>query len=306
MIYILIGEENFYIKEKINELTKGEKIFISLQEKEALENIIKLLNRRILGPQPTLIIKCFNKGNKNNIKIPDEVLKELSKNDVIFLLEKQNDEFIKKIKNLKLKYEIFTIPKLEFKNEKEFEEFIFEFIRKNKIKIPIDYIKTLAKIFINQPEILIQELKKLYYYKKGELITKEELGYLIRWPYESQIFDLINSLLENKHKEFIMRLKRELMLGTKIENIIGLLNKTLIRILLLKKAKNTKEEDMIGLNYRYKIILKKFANNITEDKIKSLIKSLSQLDRRYKKNLIKEEDFLYELSESLLNNKQII
>jgi DNA polymerase III delta subunit len=299
MIHILIGEDNFCIKEKIDELKKGEKIYISLQEKDYIDNILKYLNNRLIGEKPAIILKNFPKNSKFNLG--DSVLEALSKNDAIFVLNKKDENLIKKLKNLKIDYKIYEIPKLEFKNIKDFEKFIEETIKKYDLKIPKTYIKTFAKIFINQPQILVQELKKISYYKKGRELTKEEIGYLIKWPGDSQIFELANCLLENKYKEFILRLQREISLGTKIENILGLLNKTLIRILLLKKAKSFKDEERLGLKYGYKKILKQYTRNISEEKIKKIIKILSNIDRRYKKFLIKEEDIIFELAENLIN-----
>ncbi|MGC8981634.1 MAG: DNA polymerase III subunit delta [Minisyncoccia bacterium] len=299
MIYILIGEEGFYIKEKIDELKKGEKIYISLQEKDSIDNILKYLNNRLLGKKPTIVIKNFPRNSKFNLS--EKILKELSKNDAIFVVDKKNEDLIKKLKNLDIDYKIYEIPKLEFKNIRDFEEFIGEIIEKYGIKIPKSYIKTFAKIFINQPAVLIQELKKLSYYKKGRELTKDEINYLIKWPSDSQIFELTNCLLENKYREFILRLKREINVGTKIENILGLLNKTLIRILLLKKAKSYKDEERLGLKYGYRKILKQYAKNIPEEKIKKIIKILANIDRRYKKFLIKEDDVIFELAENLIN-----
>ncbi|MCS7184251.1 MAG: hypothetical protein NZ866_02835, partial [Patescibacteria group bacterium] len=82
-------------------------------------------------------------------------------------------------------------------------------------------------------------------------------------------------------------------------NIISLIYKTLLRIYLLKKAKNLKEENSLGLKPYYKEILKRKAKKISEDKIVKIIKLLSELERRYKKFLIDENQLIYQLAESL-------
>jgi DNA polymerase III delta subunit len=178
-------------------------------------------------------------------------------------------------------------------------------VEKYNLKLPKTYIPTLAKIFINQPQILIQELKKLSYYKKNKEITKKEIEDLIRWPLDSRIFELSNYLLKNEYKNFILALQREITLGTKIENILGLLNKTLMRIFLLKKVKSYKDEERLEkefkMGYGYRKILKQYTKNFTEEKIKKIIKILSNIDRKYKKFLINNEEVIFELAEALTN-----
>jgi len=303
MIYILIGEDNFSIKEKIDEIKKGEKIYISLKEKDSLDTILQNLNNRLIGKRPTIILKDFPSNSKFNLG--DNILEALSKNNTIFILNKKDEIIIKKLKNLKIDYEIYEIPKLEFKKEEEFKEFIEDLVKKYNLKLPKTYIPTLAKIFINQPQILIQELKKLSYYKKNKEITKKEIEDLIRWPLDSRIFELSNYLLKNEYKNFILALQREITLGTKIENILGLLNKTLIRIFLLKKVKSYKDEERLEkefkMGYGYRKILKQYTKNFTEEKIKKIIKILSNIDRKYKKFLINNEEVIFELAEALTN-----
>jgi DNA polymerase III delta subunit len=303
MIYILIGEDNFSIKEKIDEIKKGEKIYISLKEKDSLDTILQNLNNRLIGKRPNIILKDFPSNSKFNLG--DNILEALSKNNAIFILNKKDEIIIKKLKNLKIDYEIYEIPKLEFKKEEEFKEFIEDLVEKYNLKLPKTYIPTLAKIFINQPQILIQELKKLSYYKKNKEITKKEIEDLIRWPLDSRIFELSNYLLKNEYKNFILALQREITLGTKIENILGLLNKTLIRIFLLKKVKSYKDEERLEkefkMGYGYRKILKQYTKNFTEEKIKKIIKILSNIDRKYKKFLINNEEVIFELAEALTN-----
>jgi DNA polymerase III delta subunit len=106
---------------------------------------------------------------------------------------------------------------------------------------------------------------------------------------------MVDDFLEKKKTDFILRLNRELSIGTKVEQIIGFLYKTLLRIFLLKKAKNIKDEEKLNLNYFYKQKLKMYTKKFNDEEIKRAINYLAEIDRKYKKFLLKEEDVPYEI-----------
>lgn len=290
MIFILIGENDFLIKEKIDSLIKEEKFYTSFKDKDFKENFKKIFNNRLFGGNICLVIKDLDK-----IDLPEDFLIYFKNKKAVFIYQKKPETLIKKIKELKIPYEIIEIPNLKFKNPKEFEEFLYGYIKENNIKLPKEFLPSLSKVFITNPAILLNELKKIKFYKQNELITKEELLSLIKWPTDSRIFEMVDDFLEKKKTDFILRLNRELSIGTKVEQIIGFLYKTLLRIFLLKKARNIKDEEKLNLNYFYKQKLKMYTKKFNDEEIKRAINYLAEIDRKYKKFLLKEEDVPYEI-----------
>ncbi len=290
MLYVIIGENDFLIKEKINSLVKGEKYYISFKDKNFKESFKQILNNRLFGSNICLVIKDLDK-----IELPEEILNYFKDKEVILIYQKRPELLVKKLKQLQIPYEIIEIPNLKFKNYREFEEFLVNYVKEEKINLPNEYLTILAKIFITNPVILLNEFKKLKYYKNGEKITKEELLNIIKWPTDSRIFEMVDDLLENRYNDFLLRLKREINIGTKPEIIIGFLYKTFLRILLLKKVKNFKDEEKLGLNYFYKQKLKMYAKKFSDEKIVKNINILAEVDRKYKKFYLKDEDIPYEL-----------
>ena len=290
MILILVGENDFLIKEKINNLVKEEKYYLSVKDKDFKETFKRVCNSRLFKNDICLIIKDLDK-----VELSEDFLKYFKNKKGVFIYQKKPEVLIKKIKDLKIPYEVIEVHNLKFKKPQEFEEFLNEYLKENNIKLPKGILSSLAKIFITNPPILLNELKKLKFYKQNEPITKEELLSLIKWPTDSRIFEMIDDFLEKKKTDFILRLNREILIGTKIEQIIGFLYKTLFRIFLLKKAKNIRDEEKLGLNYFYKQKLKSYVNKFSEEEIKRTINYLAEIDRKYKKFLLKEEDIHYEL-----------
>jgi len=290
MILILVGENDFLIKEKIDSLIKEEKFYLSFKDKDFKENFKRIANSRLFGNEVCLIIKDIDK-----VELSEDFLNHFKNKKGVFIYQKKPETLIKKIKNLKIHYEIIEVHNLKFKKPQEFEEFLGEYLKENKIKLPQTILSSLSKIFITNPAILLNELKKIKFYKQNEPITKEELLNLIKWPTDSRIFEMIDDFLERKKADFILRLNREISIGTKIEQIIGFLYKTLLRIFLLQKAKSIKDEEKLGLNYFYKQRLKNYTKKFNEEEIKKIINNLAEIDRKYKKFLLKEEDIYYEI-----------
>ena len=298
MIYILIGEEDFLIKEKIESLDiDGDILVFSAKEKDLEDKLNKSINQRLFGKDEWIIIKDCDKSSLNN-----KILNILLKNkNIILIFNQKPDYLIKDLEKNKIQFQIEEIPSLSFKKPEEFEAFLKEFIKNYNIKIPDYMLKNLSKIFLNSPNALLNELKKIKYYKEGKPITKEELIQLIKWPTDSQIFELLDDLVNKNYEDFIMRIKREILIGTKIENIIAYLYKTLLRILLIKKIKYKQSNILNSLNIKpaYQWRLKEYGKNLDEAEIRKMIQILADLDRKYKKFILKEEDFAYELFKAL-------
>jgi len=293
MIYILIGGDNYTLKEKIKELSNNNFQIVNPQKDK--NNLIVLIdnfiNRRLFDQTPTIVIE-----NCEKLEWSDEILfDKFKKGNFILILKEANKVLINKLKKFNLPYQEIKLVNLSFKNEIEFKKFLMAYLENKKIKITNRLINVLSKIFFNNPSLLLNELKKIEFIQ----ISEEEILSIIKWPNDSMIFQLVDDLVEAKYDDFILRLNREINLGTPLNNIFSLIYKTLIRLYLLKKAQNVSQENFLGLKYYYKQILKIKAQKISEDKILKIIEILSQIERRYKKFLMTEREAVYYLGESL-------
>jgi DNA polymerase III delta subunit len=293
MIYILIGGDNYTLREKIKELSNNNFQIVNPQKDK--NNLIVLIdnfiNRRLFDQTPTIVIE-----NCEKLEWSDEILfDKFKKGNFILILKEANKVLINKLKKFNLPYQEIKLINLSFKNEIEFKKFLMVYLENKKIKITNRLINVLSKIFFNNPSLLLNELKKIEFIQ----ISEEEILSIIKWPNDSMIFQLVDDLVEAKYDDFILRLNREINLGTSLNNIFSLIYKTLIRLYLLKKAQNVSQENFLGLKYYYKQILKIKAQKISEDKILKIIEIISQIERRYKKFLMTEREAIYYLGESL-------
>ncbi|GIW66337.1 MAG: hypothetical protein KatS3mg095_0235 [Candidatus Parcubacteria bacterium] len=289
MIYILIGNEKFFIEEKIKEISKNNYFSISLKkDKDYLLQIEGFINKRLFFDSPYIVIFDIEKKEINN-----DLISYFNKGNFILIFKTQDQVFIKKIRTLNIPYQVIEVGSLNFRNDKDFFNYLKKYFKDKNLNFSDEIIASLAKIFISNPIMLFNELKKIQFVN----VNQNEFLDIIRWPNESMIFKLLDDLIEKKYQNFILRLKRELSLGTPLNNIISLIHKTLIRVYLLKKAKDIRQENYLGLKFYYKEILKKQAKKISETEIVNLIKIISEIDRKYKKFLIDENQAVYLLAE---------
>ncbi len=301
MLYLIIGENDFLVKEKIKEITNGNyKLFSFKKNKEEdfYREILNYINRRLFDINPFFIV--INDLEKLDLK--DSFISILKRANFILLLKKKNHQLIKKLKDSKINFDIIELENLKFKSEYSFKKFLEKYLKDKEINLPKDIIDIISKVFYQNPEYLINELKKIEYSSSLNL-KKEDIINLIKWPNDSTIFNMLDDFLEKNYSNFILRLKREVYIGTKIENIIGLLFKTLLRILFLKNAKYKKNYDILNLNPYYLKKLQSYTYKFNDLEIIKMIKLLSDLDRKYKKFMIKENELIYEITETLVAKK---
>ena len=301
MLYLIIGENDFLVKEKIKEITNDNyKLFSFKKNKEEdfYGEILNYINRRLFDINPFFIV--INDLEKLDLK--DSFISILKRANFILLLKKKNHQLIKKLKDSKITFEIIELENLKFKSEYSFKKFLEKYLKDKEINLPKEIIDIISKVFYQNPEYLINELKKIEYSSSLNL-KKEDIINLIKWPNDSTIFNMLDDFLEKNYSNFILRLKREVYIGTKIENIIGLLFKTLLRILFLKNAKYKKNYDILNLNPYYIKKLQSYTYKFNDLEIIKMIKLLSDLDRKYKKFMIKENELIYEIAETLVTKK---
>lgn len=297
MIYILIGEEDFLIEENLEKIGWKNKAKLSFKDKDFKFKFNQFINRRLFGEDVSLILTDLDK-----IDLKKEFLQSLRDKNVALIFKQNKPEvLIKKLKDLKIPHIIETIPSLKFKKPEDFEKFLLEYLQKINLKIPQNFLKSLAQIFLHSPVVLLNELKKIRYYKTGNQLTKEELVELIRWPTDSQFFALLDSFLNKDFNNFVMRFQREILIGTKAESIIGFLAKSFLRLFLAKRltSDNRKILDLLNISKAYQWRLKQQSKNIKEAEIKKIIQVLAEIDRKYKKFFLKDEEIIYELIKHL-------
>lgn len=175
--------------------------------------------------------------SKNQKTLILEALAELTKFQNKSLWQKENQNFvflnfpcepilikeiIRKFKNRSLtfifKEKLSERQKSYFPPETDFEDsfssfdqnWLADYLEKEKLYFPPLVVEKLAEIFKNQPELLLQEIEKIKTYKEKGRIDFEEIKELIRQPLESQVFDILNSLIKGNFKKAYFLLKKEI------------------------------------------------------------------------------------------------
>ncbi len=312
MIWIIFGQDRYLVKKRIEELADqnknkpgpeqgSEKIFIDSNDKNFDSILRGQLNNRLIGANPLIIVKNSSKLDLSQIKNLILGLKQ-TKINIVFQSETKPEELIKNIKKRELDHAIEEVKIKKKRTIKDSNELVKSLLDYYQVRLPNGFQETFSKIFLNNPELLETEIKKLSFFQRGRTIAKTDLVNLVRWPNESRIWDMIDSLLEKDWSKFTFFLKRELNLGSEPTLILANIKNSLVNLLLVKLAKSKNELKSLNLNEYYKFKLSRHENNFQTDEIKKLIKTFAQIDQKYKKFRLKSEEIpselIYQLSES--------
>jgi DNA polymerase III delta subunit len=304
MIYIFYGDNDLLIEDRLLKFGT-ELVYLDSNDEDFLDRFKQHLNPRLLGENPSLVLKGADKLNSR----VEDIVKQLVDNHitVIFISKAKPEQLLKKLKDHKITYEVIECTQKPFKQRQgqDFIKFVKSMIAEYKLKLPPGTSELFSSVFINQPRILKQELRKLSAFKQGEMINKEEMLALIHWPPEGRVWDLTDALLERNWSKFLLFLDREIKLffldreiklnkDEKIPWLIGALKTTVLNLLLVKAASESGKLQSIKLHPYYKFKLTRYCHNFSYQELLSLLKILANLDRRYKKYQLDIQNFLSE------------
>lgn len=299
-IFLLYGEEDYLINEKINEIKSDYLSYDCIKYDMMESNISEALEDASMGSLFSLnkIIVCYNCFFLTGVKCEIEhKLDDLSNyvkhdSDNILILAVTNNSLDNRksiIKELKNKAEV-----IEYKKLKGFEinNFIKNYCKKSKYTIENDAINLLINKLTDNLNIITMELEKLFVYKNDGKITKDDVDICTSKLINTNIFDLIDSIVKND-TDRSMELYDDLLLlnEEEIKLIIILANQFRLIYQVKTMYKGGYSEyniaSLLGINpYRIKL-----ANESAVSETDSLIylRKLGELDRNIKTGKINKK-----------------
>ena len=294
-IYLIYGDEEYFINNEIDKLKEEYKDY-DLVTYDMLENnisdAIEDASMISLFSSDKLIL-CYNcyflTGTKCEIDHDtDSLLKYMKLNtDSILVLSVSSevDNRKKVVKELN-KFNVIKCNKLK---EYEINNFIKDYCKKAGFKIDSDAVKLFLDKLTDNLYIITSELDKMFIYKNNKEITKSDVELVTSRVINTNIFDLINSIVE-KDIDKSLELYDDLLIVNEeeIKLIVTLANQFRLIYQVKTMFKSGYSEFDISKKldvHPYRI---KLANNIfiSLDECLKYIKTLSELDENIKSGKI--------------------
>ncbi|WP_427902870.1 DNA polymerase III subunit delta [Metamycoplasma alkalescens] len=311
-MYLIKGDENYFIDEKINEIIKNETNnnqeeieFIKFYDFFMLEELADAINNQGLFFNKKIIIFknpfLFNIKNKNvNEKLINdfiELIKSFSQDQNTILIFSQ--EIYKYDKNffaskafnyIDKNSQVIQVKKIE---EKNLFSFVFSMVKNLGGNISDQALIFLLEIMPNNLDLIKQEIKKLLLIEKN--ITKQMIEDNIFSMSNNIEFALSEAILKwQSQSQIIKKINEQIQYGFDANQIISqiasiLLNTKVIAILRKKNLGNDVIAKIINIHpYRVKLHLD-FFSKIDSNKLNKIIEEIATIDLNLKKGYLNDE-----------------
>lgn len=302
-IYLIYGDEDYFIDREVDKIRNKYIDYDVINYDMTVSNISEALEEASLYSlfSTNKIIICSNSlfltGTKGDIEHDiNALLKYLTtSNDNILVLTLYSaslDNRKKIVKELR-KFNVVKCSKLK---EYELNTFIKDYCRKNNYKISDSAIDLIIEKLNDNLYIITSELNKLFLYKEDDNITKEDVNIVVSRMLNTNIFDLINAIVEkNIDKALMVYDDLKVSNEEEIKLIVTLANQfRLIYQVKTMSKMGYSESDITGklCVHPYRVKLAKEVKINENDNIR-ILRELARLDELIKTGKInKEESFM--------------
>ncbi len=302
-IYLIYGDEEYFIDREIDKIKNKFVDYEVVNYDMTISNISEALEDASLYSlfSTNKIVICTNAlfltGAKCDIEHNiDDLLKYLTiSNDnvlVLTLCSNSLDNRKKVVKELN-KYNVVKCNKLK---EYELNTFIKDYCRKNNYKISDSAINLIKEKLNDNLYIITSELNKLFLYKEDDNITKEDVNIVVSRMLNTNIFDLINAIVEkNIDKALMIYDDLKASNEEEIKLIVTLANQ--FRLIYQVKTMSKMGYSELDISKKlsihpYRIKLAREVNISEKDNIK-ILRELARLDELIKTGKVdRKESFL--------------
>lgn len=291
--YLIYGEENYLIDEKIKDIKKEIKVeednIISYDlTNDTISSVLIEASTVSMFSDKKLII-CDNSlflcANKSLSETELEDLTKYLENPfedvyIVFIVREEKVDSRKKITKLINKIsKVYDCNKID---NYKLGNYIGDYIRDKGYSISSSSIELIISKVGYELSNIIKELDKMFIYKgEDKKITKEDVEEVITNNLEKNIFELTNAII-NKEKDKVMIIYKELIKSGEdpIKLIVTLSNQFRL-ILQVKIMRNTgySEKEIVSIlkehPYRISIAMKSLYDEKT---VKNILLKLSDLD----------------------------
>ena len=289
MIYVIQGNEECFIRNKISEIIKenqGELIrFDGLDKNFTVDIMLEACNGNtlfsegsiVLVDQPYFLIRKVNEGDT-------EKLEQYFQNPVYetqLILYTLLDNFNSRLKTYKAAVSNAQLIRLDSLDYKNFNTYVRQRIKEEKLDINNDTAFMLNNLCKRSATLLNQNLEILKLYP--EKITSQVISHLCTASDENDSFEMINSLTNRDISKAISCERKLLSQNDSVLSVIGLLSSQLrflyyISYLLAKGKKKSEIMDEANISdYRYGKAIETL-KNLKMRQIIELLAKLSDLD----------------------------
>ena len=302
-IYLIYGEEDYFINKEIDKL-KNEYIDYEVVNYDmTLNNISDALEDALMGSlfSSNKLIICTNSffltGTKCDIEHKiDDLLKYLTIESDNILVISVNSDTLDNRKKIVKELNKFKVIKCDKLKPNELNKFIKDYCKENNYKINDDAVNLMIERLNDNLFIISSELEKMFLYKEDNTITKSDVKEVISRVINTNIFDLINAIVEkNKDKALFVYDDLLLVNEEEIKLIVTLANQFRLIYQVKSMFKSGYSELDISKSlgvHPYRI---KLANgvNTSMDNVLKILRSLALLDENIKTGKVnKREAFL--------------
>ena len=295
MIYVIEGEEELFIKQKIHEITDTEDSEISYFDGNSssfdINAVIELcFGNSLFSDRSTLLVKdppfLIKKVDEKNLEsLLDYIDNPVFETNLIFFTyENKFNSKLKIYKDICKNAKVLVLNSYDYKN---FNTYVNHEINKYKLNISSDAIFELNSICKRNATLLNRNIEILLNYP--ERITVDVIQKLCTSLDDNDSFELINALTNKKISKSISIVRKMLKDSDSILSIIGLLASQLRFLyqlsyyLYIGKTKKEILDECKCSEYRYNKALETLRKlNMTE--IMKLLNDLSNLELECKSN----------------------
>ncbi len=303
--YLIVSETNYFIKEKLKELSKGIDNIITFNlEENKLEEVLEEASYfSMFSEEKIIIVKnasffgTTKKGETNKNKEDIEKLEKYLENPnptvkLVFIYNGVADTKKKIYNYFQNNKTLFTqnkMTKTEMKNE------LLKVVNSHGYKIEDKSLWYIINNSLNNLDIAINEINKIMlYYNKKSLISYQDVLNMTSKTSEENNFKLVDSIVTRDLENALRLLEESKIYKVEPSNIISLLYrefKLMLATLLYEEKKCSNNEIASNLKLA-PWQLDKVHNNLRLYKkweIEDEIKYLSQMDYFYKSGLINRD-----------------
>jgi DNA polymerase III delta subunit len=280
-IYVLVGQNQSLIERKINELS-SQNISLNYNNnfREFFLELQKITNQFLWSNKKDIVLKNLDELKNNEILAFTEFLKN-SQNNFILIFPQEPTDFLDKLRKNKIKFKIFH---LQPPQKRYLEEFVKNYALERKVSLPQNIIKILKENYLDNFDLLLNDLEKIIILSKNNLNSKNFQQILQILHFQTDAFKIQDFFLDKNWPLFIHHFKKFILEDKSKDKketlkILSLLLHSLLIIYFLKTGKTEK----IKVNPYYLQKLKEKAKNLTLEEIKLLISALAKTDKKFKK-----------------------
>lgn len=302
-IYLIYGEEDYFINKEIDKIKNEYKDYEVVSYDMTLNNISDALEDALMGSlfSSNKLIVCTNSffltGTKCEIEHKiDDLLKYLTIDSDNILVLSVNSDTLDNRKKIVKELNKFKVIKCDKLKPNELNKFIKDYCKNNNYKINEDAVNLMIERLNDNLYIISSELDKMFLYKEDDVITKKDVSEVVSRVINTNIFDLINVIVEKNIDKALFVYDDLLLINEEeIKLIVTLANQFRLIYQVKSMFKSGYSELDISKSlgvHPYRI---KLANgvNIKMDDILKILRSLASLDENIKTGKVdKKEAFL--------------